>query len=224
MGATFPVIAGGRFYVRDTDELLAYDISADAFTKPRIEPRTVAISLASPVSLPQGSAPPRTGRERAPDAVYVPTPEDIVEKMLHLAAIEKKDVIYDLGSGDGRVVIAAAAKYGCQAVGYEIDRRLVDQSRENVVRSKVESLVRIEHEDIFTLDLSGADVIAVYLPSALLERLLPQFEKLKPGSRIVSHQFEIPGLKPEQELTLPSKEDGEKHRLFLWTTPLKRQR
>src|SRR5262249_39117791 len=93
MGATFPVIAGSRLYVRDTDKLLAYDISADAFTKPRIKPRTVAISLAASVSLPQGSTPPRIGRERAPDAVYVPTPEDIVEKMLNLAAIEKKDVI-----------------------------------------------------------------------------------------------------------------------------------
>jgi hypothetical protein len=106
-------------------------------------------------------------------------------------------------------------------VGYEIDERLVRESRESVQRNQVELLVRIEHEDLFKVDLSGADVIAVFLPPPLLERLRPQFEKLKPGARIVSHQFAIPGIKPGQTLTAESKEDGEKHSLYLWTTPLR---
>ena len=165
---------------------------------------------------------PRVGKDRAPDAIYVPTPEDIVEEMLKLAVVKKEDVVYDLGSGDGRIVIAAASKFGSKTVGYEIDRRLVEQARGNVAQSKVESLARIEHEDIFTLDLSGADVIAVYLPSPLMQRLIPQFEKLKPGSRIVSHQFEMPGIRADKVITLQSKEDSDQHRIYLWTTPLKK--
>ena len=129
----------------------------------------------------------------------------------------------DLGSGDGRIVITAARRYGCQAIGYEIDDRLVRLSREAVGKENLDNLVRIEHKDIFTLDLSGADVVAVFLYPRLLERLVPQLEKLKPGSRIVSHQFEMPGIKPDQIITMDSKEDGDKHRIFLWTTPMRKE-
>ncbi|PYI87167.1 MAG: 50S ribosomal protein L11 methyltransferase [Verrucomicrobia bacterium] len=218
---TSPAVAGGRLYVRDNDKLLAYDISADALKKPKGEPRTLAVALA-PAQTRGVAAQPRTGKDRAPDAIYVPTPPDIVEKMLELAALKKDDVAYDLGSGDGRIVIAAATKYGCKAVGYEIDPKLVNSSRETVLKKELQHLVRIEHEDIFTVDLSGANVIAVYLPSPLLQRLIPQLEKLEPGSRIVSHQFEIPGIKPDKVITLQSKEDGDQHRLLLWTAPLKK--
>ena len=134
------------------------------------------------------------------------------------------DLVVDLGSGDGRIVVLAAKKYGSRAVGYEIDPRLVAQSREKVKSEKLEKLVRIEHEDIFTLDLSDADVVTVFLPSPLLQRLLPQFQKLKPGARIVSHQFDIPGVPPTKSRRVTSSEDGDKHTLFLWTAPLKQAR
>lgn len=222
-GATFPVIAAGRLYLRDNDRLFCYDISMDALALPRPEPHRVTIALSenelNPAELV--SRPPRTGTDRAPDAVFIPTPNDVVARMLELAGVKKESVVVDLGSGDGRILIAAAKKYGCQAIGYEIDPRLVEVSREAVAKEKLESLARIEHEDIFTRDLSGADVVTVFLYPRLMERLIPQLNRLKPGARIVSHQFEMPGVKPDQMIEMDSKETGDKHRIFLWTIPLK---
>jgi ribosomal protein L11 methylase PrmA len=166
----------------------------------------------------------QAGNQRVPDAIFVPTPQDVVEQMLQLAKTGKKDVVYDLGSGDGRVVITAAKKYGCKAVGYEIDPVLVESSRQAVQKAGVQDLVRIEHQDLFAQDLKGADLIAVYLPSRLLQRLLPQLERLKPGTRIVSHYFEIPGIKADQVIYIESKEDGNRHTLYLWTAPLKKRK
>jgi hypothetical protein len=99
---------------------------------------------------------------------------------------------------------------------------LVESSRQAVQKAGVQDLVRIEHQDLFAQDLRGADLIAVYLPPRLLQRLLPQLEKLKPGTRIVSHYFEIPGIKADQVISVESKEDGNRHTLYLWTTPLKK--
>jgi tRNA A58 N-methylase Trm61 len=160
---------------------------------------------------------------RAPDAVFVPTPHDIVERMFQEAGVKQTDVVVDLGSGDGRFVIAAARKFRCKTIGFEIDAQLVQQSREAVAKENLGALASIEHKDIFTVDLSGADVITVFLYPQLMERLIPQFEKLKPGSRIVSHQFEMPGVKPDKTLIVESKEDGDNHRIFLWTTPLRKE-
>lgn len=155
-----------------------------------------------------------------PSCVYKPTPMNVVEEMLELADVSQTDVIYDLGSGDGRIVLVAAKKYGCQAVGYEIDPELVARSRGEIKKQKLEELAAIKSEDIFALDLSGADVIALYLPGAMLKRLLPQFEKLKPGSRIVSHEEAIPGVKPDKIVRVKSDEGFSDHDVFLWTTPL----
>jgi outer membrane protein assembly factor BamB len=223
-GVTSPVVAGGRLYLRDNDRLLCYDVAADALARPRPEPRFTAVPSALLEADPDRSigAGPREGRDRAPDAIFVPTPQDVVEAMLELASVKADDVVYDLGSGDGRIVITAAQQHGARAVGYEIDPRLVELSRQAIAEQQLDALARIEHEDIFTLDLSGADVIAVYLPSPLLERLLPQFEKLPPGVRVVSHQFPIPGIPHDETINLRSEETGDRHRLFLWTTPLRR--
>jgi cyclopropane fatty-acyl-phospholipid synthase-like methyltransferase len=140
--------------------------------------------------------------------------------MLELAAVKTSDVVYDLGSGDGRIVITAAKKYGCKTVGYEIDKELVELSHERVKEAGVEQRVNIEHKDIFTVDVSRADVIAVYLLPKQLEALIPQLEKLKPGSRIVSHQFEIPGVKPNKTIEVKSAKDGDRHTIHLWMAPL----
>ena len=142
--------------------------------------------------------------------------------MLGLAKVKKTDVVYDLGSGDGRIVITAAKKYGSRAVGYEIDKELLESSRTKAEAAGVKILVTFERKDLFTADLRDADVIAVYLVPKQLAQLMPQLDKLKPGARIVSHLFAIPGLKPDRAITCESQEDGEKHTLFLWTAPLKK--
>ena len=160
---------------------------------------------------------------RTPDVIFVPTPQDVVERMLKMANVKKDDLLYDLGCGDGRIVVMAAKKYGCKCVGFDIDPERVKESRENVRKNNVEHLVRIEQKDIFTLDLSEADVITLYLLRSLNVKLIPQLEKLKPGSRIVSHDFDMRGIKPETAFTVISNEDQDEHDIFLWTTPLNKE-
>jgi outer membrane protein assembly factor BamB len=223
IGSTFPVIAAGRLYLRDNDLLFCYDVREDALIQPRPQPKTIILPplLSKDQSENSVVQQPRTGKDREPDAIFFPTPQDVVEKMLKLADINKEDVVYDLGCGDGRIVVTAAKEYGCKAVGYEIDPELVKLARENIKQNQVEHLVKIEREDVFTLDLSGANVIMVYLLPRLNERLIPQLKKLKPGSRIVSHQFQMPRIKADKVFTVKSKDDGVEHTLYLWTTPLK---
>ena len=155
---------------------------------------------------------------------YVPTPQEVVDAMLDLAAVTEDDILYDLGCGDGRIVVTAAKKYGCRAVGYELRRGRVKASLENVEKNNVGHLVRIEQKDIFTLDLSKANVITLYLLPSLNVKLIPQLEKLKPGSRIVSHDFDMRGVKPDKVITIEDDEDeyGD-HTIYLWTTPLKKE-
>jgi precorrin-6B methylase 2/LEA14-like dessication related protein len=159
----------------------------------------------------------------AVDVVFVPTPHDVVDKMLELAQVRKDDLVYDLGCGDGRIVVTAAKKYGCKAVGFDIDPRRVKESLENVKKNNVERLVTIEQKDIFTLDLSEADVITMFLLPSLDVKLIPQLEKLKPGSRIVSHSFTMGEIKPDKVVTMVSREDQSENTIYLWTTPLKKQ-
>jgi len=158
--------------------------------------------------------------KREPDVIFVPTPQDVVDKMLELAQVTKDDVVYDLGCGDGRIVVTAAKQFGCKAVGYDIDPQRIKESKENVEKNGVGDLVRIEQEDIFTLDLSKASVITLYLLPRLNVKLIPQLEKLKPGSRIVSHDFRMKGVQPDKTVTLTSDEDQSEHKIFLWTAPI----
>ena len=158
-----------------------------------------------------------------PAVVFIPTPHDIVASMLELAAVQQADVVYDLGCGDGRIVVAAAKRYRCRAAGFDIDPRRVEEAREAVTRNGVASLVRIEHQDIFTLDLQPASVITLYLSPKFNAKLMPQLEALKPGSRIVSHQFGIPGVKPDKVVQVRSQEDTRTHAIYSWTTPLKKR-
>jgi SAM-dependent methyltransferase len=158
---------------------------------------------------------------REPDIHFVPTPHEVVEIMLRLADVKKGDVVYDLGCGDGRIVIAAAKKAGVRAHGFDIDPAMVETSIENVKSQKVEHLVTIEEKDIFQLDLSGASVVTMYLLPELNVRLIPQLEKLKPGSRIVSHDFDMEGVQPDVVAAVHPK-DGRESTVYLWTTPLRK--
>ena len=160
---------------------------------------------------------------RNPDVVYVGTPYDLVSMMLQMAQVKKSDVVYDLGCGDGRMLVLAAQKYGSHGVGYEIDPERVQASLDNVARNKVGKLVKIIQADIFTVDLRKADVIPLYLLPEMNRRLLPQLDKMKPGSRIVCHDYDLDGIIPDETRTVVSNEDNASHTLTLYTTPLKRK-
>lgn len=162
------------------------------------------------------------GGVKRPDVIFVPTPNDVVARMLEMANVQKDDLLYDLGCGDGRIVVTAAKRYGCRAVGYDVDPKRIKESLDNVARNDVGDLVTIEQKDIFTLDLSDANVITLYLLPSLNVRLIPQLEKLKPGSRIVSHDFSMKGVKPDKVVEMISTEDENQHTIYFWTTPLKK--
>lgn len=164
--------------------------------------------------------------ERAPDVVYVPTPQPVVEKMLEMAEVKEGDIVYDLGCGDGRIVVTAAKKYGVKAVGFDIDPQRVKEARENVEKNDVGHLVTIKQADIFTLDLREASVVALYLLPDLNVRLMPQLAKLRPGSRIVSHDFDMGSAKPVEvhnmNVSAPDDDDGypdSSHTIYKWVVP-----
>lgn len=160
---------------------------------------------------------------RTPDVVYVGTAYDVVSRMLQMAQVKKDDLVYDLGCGDARILVLAAQKYGCHAIGYDIDPERVRASRNNVAKNHVEDLVKIVQADIFTLDLREADVIPMYLLPEMNQKLLPQLEKLKPGSRIVCHNYDLEGIVPDKTVDMVSNEDNAEHQLYLYTIPLKRR-
>ena len=157
----------------------------------------------------------QTQPPRKPDVLYVPTPQPVVDAMLELAAVKSSDIVYDLGSGDGRIVITAARKYGAHGVGIEIDPALVKQANANAAAAGVSDRVRFVTGDIFTAKISEATVVTLYLLQSINERLRPKLvRELKPGTRIVSHVFNMgPEWGPERTVTI------DRDRIFLWTIP-----
>jgi tRNA G37 N-methylase Trm5 len=178
------------------------------------------VGLISPAA---GQSAGKGKTDREPDVPFVPTPFQIVDRMLKLADVRKGDVVYDLGCGDGRILVAAAKKYGARGFGFDIDPERVQDSLENIKINDVENLVAIKQADIFTLDLSGASVITLYLLPQLNVKLLPQLEKLKPGVRIVSHAFDMRNIKPKRVeiVRLPG---NVTRPIYLWVTPLEREK
>jgi SAM-dependent methyltransferase len=167
------------------------------------------------------------GPNAKPDCVFSPSPAKVVDAVLKLAAVQPGEILFDLGCGDGRICIAAAQQYRARAYGYEIQPDLVKEARANVKKNKVAHLVTIERRDIFKLDLSGADVVTLWLLPALNVMLIPQLEKMKPGSRIVSVDFDMLGVvKPDKVIEVNVKParwfDSVERQLFLWKTPLKK--
>jgi len=166
----------------------------------------------------KSSAPART-----PDCVYVGTPHDVIDEMVEQAAIKKGDLVYDLGCGDARILIAAAKRHGCRCVGYDINPVRIEEATERIKKNNVAEFVKLEQEDIFTLDLKDADVIMLYLLPKMNEKLIPQLEKLKPGARIVTHDYSIKGIVHEKTLSVPSLEDGVNHEIYVYKAPLKKE-
>jgi outer membrane protein assembly factor BamB/precorrin-6B methylase 2 len=201
---SLPVIAHGRLFLRDQNTLLCYDVRKNPPRK---------------TTLPMGKRP--ESKSRQPDAVFIPSPPEVVEKMLELAKVTKKDVVYDLGCGDGRIVIVAARKYGARGVGIEMESLLVKQARQEAKRQGVVDRVTIKDGDIFASDFQDATVVTLYLLPHLNAKLLPMLKKLRPGTRIVSHAFAIEGVEPDRIVRFRSANGLQEHTLYLWTTPLR---
>ncbi|HVJ12300.1 MAG TPA: class I SAM-dependent methyltransferase [Burkholderiales bacterium] len=155
---------------------------------------------------------------------FITTPPEVVERMLQLAGTRAGDLVVDLGSGDGRIVIAAAQKFGARGLGIELDAALVEKSRENAKRMKLEERVRFVEGDVLRADISGASVVTVYLLPALMVQLQSRFlEELAPGTRIVSHSFTMAGWPPDRsemvKLSARHPGQGDESRLYLWIVP-----
>jgi len=171
--------------------------------------RAIATLLVSIAALAASQQPKRT-----PDIHFVPTPDEVVEAMLRLADVGANDVVYDLGSGDGRIPITAARRFGARGVGIDLDPELVAQATRSAQEAGVADRVRFVEGDIFESDISPATVVTLYLLTSINERLRPKLQKeLRPGTRIVSHQFRMGDWDPEREIVIDFRP------LFLWRVP-----
>jgi ribosomal protein L11 methylase PrmA len=152
---------------------------------------------------------------RSPDVIFVPTPQEVVDAMLKLAKVTKNDVVYDLGSGDGRIPITAAKAYGARGVGIDIDPQRIKEAQENLKNAGVGDRVKFLNQDLFTTDISEATVVTLYLLPSLNLKLAPKLNKeLKPGTRIVSHAFDMGDAKPIETLNVNGRT------VYFWTTPI----
>lgn len=180
-----------------------------------------AIPEITPGATPQAtpSATPNTQTEqREPDVPYVPTPQPVVDAMLKLANVKKGDVLYDLGSGDGRIPITAAKKYSVRAVGIDINPERIEEANQNAKKAGVTNRVQFRQQDLFQTNLGEATVVTLYLLPDINVKLRPQlFKQLKPGTRIVSHDFDMGEWKPDKVLQVkgPTRE----HTLYYWVVP-----
>ena len=155
------------------------------------------------------------GKRPGTDVEYEPTPQEVVDALLRLARVTSKDVVWDLGCGDGRIPVTAARQYACKACGFDVDPGRVRDSLANVRRYGVERLVTIERRDLFTLDLSrGPTIVTLYLLPRLNARLLPQLRKLPPGARVISVAHRMADLKPDEHIVVDT-ELGE-FDIYLW--------
>jgi len=162
-------------------------------------------------------------KDEKPDILFVPTAQEVVDKMLEVAKVTEKDVVYDLGCGDGRIVCTAARKYKCKAFGFDVDSDRIKDSEKNKAKldKDIQKLVTFEKKNVFSLDLSEATVVTLYLLPDLNVKLIPQLKKLKDGSRIVSHDFNMRGVTPDKGFPITVKSKVREHQVYKWTTPLK---
>lgn len=170
------------------------------------------------VQTPEKPAPDVETQERAPDVPYVPTPQEVVDQMLEVAKVTKHDVLYDLGSGDGRIVIAAAQKFGTRGIGVDINPERIQEANENAQKADVTDRVQFRQQDLFETDISEATVVTLYLlPDINVQLRAKLFEQLKPGTRIVSHDFDMGEWKPERVVNV--KGPNREHTIYYWVIP-----
>jgi SAM-dependent methyltransferase len=179
-------------------------------SKPAATESTTAAAAPASVQAPAPANPQAALRE--PDVIYVPTPDYVVEAMLKMANVTASDVVYDLGSGDGRIPITAAQKYGARAVGIDINPQRIKEANENLAKANVGDKVKFMNADLFETDLSEATVITLYLLPSLNQKLMPKLKQLKPGTRIVSHSFDMGTAWPPEKT-----EDVRGRVIYYWT-------
>jgi ribosomal protein L11 methylase PrmA len=184
----------------------------------------VALAIAA-AAFGQGAAPPTKPANaagaakaaeplRMPDVIYVPTPQEVVDAMLRMADVKKGDVLFDLGSGDGRIVVTAAQRYGVRGTGIDIDPERIEEANGNAILAGVAKLVKFRNQDLFETDLREATVVTLYLLPELNRKLMPKLlAELRPGARIVSHQFDMGTWKPDREATVAGR------KIYMWTVP-----
>jgi SAM-dependent methyltransferase len=194
---------------------IAASPSASQTASRAIAPQASRPAAPAATSSATAQAPAATGQApplREPDVIYVPTPQNVVEAMLKLANVTSSDVVYDLGSGDGRIPITAAEKYGARAVGIDINPERIKEANANLAKSKAGDKVRFLNQDLFETDLSPATVITLYLLPSLNQKLIPKLKQLKPGTRIVSHSFDMGSEWPPEKT-----EDVQGRMIYYWT-------
>lgn len=168
----------------------------------------------TPSPQPEPSPTEQQEEKQDPDVPYVPTPQPVVDRMLELAGVGGDDVVYDLGSGDGRIVITAAKKYGARGVGIEIDPERIKEARKNAEEAGVSDLVEFRRQDLFETDLSKASVVTLYLLPDVNIKLRPKLlEELEPGTPVVSHDFDMNEWEPEQTVEMGTDV------IYLWHIP-----
>jgi 16S rRNA G966 N2-methylase RsmD len=157
-------------------------------------------------------------RQVSADVPYVPTPQPVVDAMLNLAKVSKDDVLYDLGSGDGRIVVTAAERFGTRGTGIDIDPQRIEEANANAKQAGVTNKVKFLQQDLFNTDLSKATVVTLYLLPQVNNKLRPKLlSQLKPGTRIVSHEFDMGEWKPERTIKVRGPE--REHTIYYWTVP-----
>jgi hypothetical protein len=187
-------------------------------TQPDLEAGTQPSTLTgqTETETPAATTPTTQPQERAADVPYVPTPQPVVDAMLQVAKVGKNDVLYDLGSGDGRIVNTAAQKFGTRGVGIDINPERIQEANENAKKAGVTDRVKFVQQDLFTTDFSEATVVTLYLLPEVNVKLRPKLlSQLKPGTRIVSHAFDMGDWKPEQTLNVEGKT------IYYWVVPEK---
>jgi precorrin-6B methylase 2 len=189
---------------------LAASTLTSAF-KPAATESNPATAAAASVQAP---APATAKPLREPDVIYVPTPQNVVDAMLKMANVKASDVVYDLGSGDGRIPITAAQKYGARAIGIDINPQRIKEANENLAKAGpgIADKVKFLNQDLFETDLSEATVITLYLLPSLNQKLMPKLKALKPGTRIVSHSFDMGTAWPPEKT-----EDVGGRVIYYWT-------
>ena len=173
----------------------------------------LSATLFAACALSQQSAP-----EHYPDVPYVPTPPDVVEQMLRLASVHKGDVLYDLGCGDGRIVVMAAEKFGANATGVDIDPQRIKEARENAQKAGVTDRVKFVQADLFQAEIRPATVVTLYLLPSVNAKLKPRLlSELRPGTRVVSHSFDMGDWKPDKTVEVNGRQ------IYLWIIPEKQK-
>ncbi|MGH9311133.1 MAG: SAM-dependent methyltransferase [Vicinamibacterales bacterium] len=175
----------------------------------RLAALLVLVAWAAPAAAQQAA---QQGKLRDPDVIYVPTPQEVVDAMLQMANVTAKDVVYDLGSGDGRIPITAAQKFGATAVGIDINPERIKEANANLAKANVGNKAKFLNQDLFETDLSPATVITLYLLPSLNVKLMPKLKQLKPGTRIVSHSFDMGSTWPPEKT-----QDVNGRMIYMWT-------